>query len=88
MSTRTATAAPSELPGTIAGLWSLCALTPLRTRAHYEEAAALCARLAIRRLNAAQREYQRELLALVEAYEQTHNEEGKALAALHRLARV
>lgn len=87
MSTRT-TVAPVELPGTIAGLWSLCALTPLRTRARYEEAADLCARLAVRRLNPAQREYQRELLALVDAYEQTHNEEGKALAALRKLARV
>ena len=78
----------SELPGTIAGLWALCALTPLRTRAHYEDAAALCGRLAVRRLNAAQREYQRELLALVEAYEQTHHEEDKALAALRKLASV
>lgn len=83
-----ATDTTSELPGTIAGLWALCALTPLRTRAHYEEAAALCSRLAVRRLNPAQREYQRELLAIVEAYEKTHNEEAKTLSALRKLARA
>ena len=41
-----------ELPGTIAGLWGRCALTPLRTRAAYEEASYLCGNLAVRQLSA------------------------------------
>jgi len=86
MSTRTATTAAIELPGTIAGLWGLCALTPLRSRSHYKAAAALCSRLAVRRLNAAQREYHRELLALVEAYEDQIGEADKALDRLRCLA--
>ena len=86
MSTRTATTAAIELPGTIAGLWGLCALTPLRSRAHYKTAATLCSRLAVRRLNAAQREYHRELLALVEAYEDRNDEAGKTLDRLRDLA--
>lgn len=85
MPARTATAAPDALPATIAGLWSLCALAPLRTRAAYNEAAALCGRLAVRRLNAAQREYFRELLSLVEACEGAHGEEVRTLAKLRRL---
>ena len=86
MSTRTANTAAIELPSTIAGLWGLCALTPLRSRAHYKAAAALCSRLAVRRLNAAQREYHRELLALVEAYEDRNDEAGKTLARLRVIA--
>lgn len=86
MSTRTATTAEIELPSTIAGLWGLCALTPLRSRAHYKAAAALCSRLAVRRLNAAQREYHRELLVLVEAYEDRNDESGKTLTRLKGLA--
>jgi hypothetical protein len=86
MSTRTATTAAIELPSNIAGLWSLCALTPLRTRTQYNAAVEVCSRLAVRRLNAAQREYQRELLGLVEAYEDKHDEANKTLNRLRRLA--
>ena len=82
------TADKFEIPGTIAGLWGLCALTPLRSRAAYEEAVALCGRLAVRRLSAIQREYHRELLAFVESYEDAHGEGAKARASLRRLAGV
>ncbi|MDB6119703.1 MAG: hypothetical protein JWO08_3484 [Verrucomicrobiaceae bacterium] len=75
-----------ELPGTIAGLWNLCALAPFRSRAAYLEAAALCGKFAVRRLNTVQREYIRELTALVEAYEDKNDEGGKVLAQLRRLA--
>lgn len=75
-----------KLPDTISGLWALCALTPFRSRAVYEEAASLCNRFAVRRLNAVQREYFRELLELVEDYEAEHDEDGKALHELKRLA--
>lgn len=40
----------------------------------------------MRRLNAAQREYFRELLALVEEYEETHKESARALAGLRKAA--
>lgn len=76
----------SDLPATIAGLWGLCPLTPLRTRPAYEEAAALCAKLAVRPLNAVQEEYHRELLELVESYEDRHGEAAKAHARLKALA--
>lgn len=83
---RTATSATFELPATIAGLWGLCALVPLRTRAAYEEAAALCGKLAVRRLNAVQREYFRELTELVESYEADKGETLKTLQRLKKLA--
>ena len=75
-----------ELPVTIAGLWSLCALAPIRCRDTYEEAAAVCGKLAVRKLDAVQREYQRELLALVEACEDEHGETEQALTELRKLA--
>ena len=75
-----------DLPGTIAGLWALCALAPFRSREAYEEAAAVCGKPAVRRLNAVQREYQRELLALLEAYENAHGETARTLAELRTLA--
>lgn len=75
-----------KLPDSISGLWALCALTPFRSRAVYEEAASLCNRFAVRRLNAVQREYFRELLELVEDYEAQHDEEARTLRELKRLA--
>lgn len=75
------------LPATIAALWGECALSQLRTRRAYEEATALCTRLAVRRLNPAQREYFHELTALVEAYENSHGEHTKAAASLVALAK-
>ncbi len=74
------------LPDTIAGLWGLCALAPIRSRDAYDDATTICTKLAVRKLNAVQREYQRELLALVEAYEDAHGETAKALAELRKLA--
>jgi hypothetical protein len=76
----------TELPATIAGLWGLCPLTPLRTRAAYDEATAVCGKLAVRDLNAVQEEYHRELLELVENYEDRHGEAAKAHASLKALA--
>lgn len=84
---RTATSkAAFEMPATIAGLWRLCALAPFRNRSAYEDAAALCSKFAVRRLTAVQREYFRELQALVESYEDEHSEKSKALAQLRRVA--
>lgn len=83
---RTATKSTAPLPDTIAGLWSLCALVPLKSRTAYSEAADVCARLSVRRLNAAQREYFRELLALVEEYEERHQESARTLSALRKAA--
>ncbi len=83
---RTSTASQiRKLPDSISGLWALCALTPFSSRAVYEEAASLCSRFAIRRLNSVQREYFRELLELVEDYETEHGEEAKTLRELKRL---
>lgn len=76
-----------ELPSTIAGLWAVCALVPFRTRPAYQRAADLCGKLAVRRLTTVQREYFRELQALVEAYEDQNGEAANALAQLTRLAR-
>jgi hypothetical protein len=56
------------------------------TRQAYEEAIAVCCKLALSRLNAIQREYQREILAIVEAYEDTNGETERALADLKELA--
>ena len=84
--TRTAPTSTAPLPETIAGLWSLCALVPLTSRAAYGEAADVCARLSVRRLNAAQREYFRELLALVDDYEAAHQESARTLATLRTAA--
>lgn len=83
---RTAATAPIELPSTISGLWALCALTPFRSRAAYEEAADLCAKFAVRRLNAVQREYFRELTELVEGYEDEKGEAAEAIRQLKKLA--
>ncbi len=83
---RTAIKSPALLPDTIAGLWGLCALVPLKSRAAYDEAASLCARLSVRRLNPAQREYFRELVARVEEYEDAHDESARVLAGLRKAA--
>jgi hypothetical protein len=83
---RTSIKSRAPLPDTIAGLWSLCALVPFKSRAAYGEAADLCARLSVRRLNPAQREYFRELLALAEEYEDAHKESARALTALRKAA--
>ena len=83
---RTATTSTAPPPDTIAGLWGLRALVPLKSRAAYGEAADVCARLAVRRLNAAQREYFRELLALVDDYEAAHQESAYTLSALRAAA--
>ena len=84
---RAAISTKFELPSTIAGLWGVCALAPFRTRSAYLEAADLCGKFAVRRLTTVQREYFRELSALVEDFENRHNEGVKALAQLRRLAR-
>lgn len=81
------TATPLELPSTIAGLWSLCALATITTRDAYEPAADLCNKLAVRRLTTVQREYFRELLALVEDYEDEHQEGEQAHSELRQLAK-
>jgi hypothetical protein len=65
--------ATTPLPTTISGLWALHPLTPLKSAKAYDAAADLSARLAVRRLNAVQKEYFRELTELVEAYEESHN---------------
>ena len=83
---RASTSKTLELPGTISGLWSLCALSPFRTRAAYEEAAALCGKFAVRRLNAVQREYFRELIELVEAFEGDKAESSRTVERLKNLA--
>lgn len=75
-----------KLPDSISGLWALCTLTPFCSRAGYEEAASLCNRFAVRRLNTVQREYFRELLELVEDYEAEHGEGARTLRELKRLA--
>jgi len=72
MSRTPSVANPREIPDTIVGLWSLCALTPFRSRTAYENAAELCGRFAVRRLSSAQRNYFRELLVLIERYENEH----------------
>jgi hypothetical protein len=84
--TRTAAAARDALPETIAGLWGLLALVPLTTRTAYREAADLCARLSVRRLNPAQQKYFHELLPLVEEYEDARGESARTLTALRRAA--
>lgn len=60
------------IPCTISGLWALQPLTPLKTLKNYEHASTLCTQLAVRPLNAVQKEYFRELTGLVEAYEEDH----------------
>ena len=83
---RATTSTTLELPGTISGLWSLCALSPFHTRAAYEEAAALCGKFSVRRLNAVLREYFRELTELVEAYDDEKGETVKTVERLKKLA--
>jgi hypothetical protein len=86
--TATARSAAFEIPRTISGLWALCALVPPGSRRAYEEAADLCTRLSVRRLTAVQREYFHELLELVEAWEDEHDETGKTLRSLSPKARA
>ena len=64
--------APFSVPATISGLWALHSLTPIKSAKDYTVASTLSTRLAVRRLNAVQKEYFRELTELVEAYEDDH----------------
>ena len=75
-----------ELPATISGLWALHPLTPVADASSYDAASDVCARLAVRRLNAVQKEYFRELTALVEDYEDQHGLLEKTEQALRKLA--
>lgn len=77
---------PFQLPVTISGLWSLCPLLSIADKDAYETASDVCARLAVRRLNAVQKEYFRELTALVEDYEDRHGLLGETEFALRKLA--
>ncbi|MFZ4765941.1 MAG: hypothetical protein ACOYMN_13405 [Roseimicrobium sp.] len=86
MKTRPRTAAPFTVPATIAGLWALHPLVPIKDEDAYDAASDVCTRLAVRRLNAVQREYFRELTALVEAYEDAHGLLEKTEHALRKLA--
>ena len=88
MSTLTARkpSAPFSVPVTISGLWALHSLTPIKSAKDYTMACALCTRLAVRRLNAVQKEYFRELTELVEAYEDAHGLLDKTERALQTLA--
>ncbi len=74
-----------ELPATISGLWALHALTPIEDAQSYDAASDVCARLAVRRLNAVQKEYSRELTALVEEFETQHGLLEKTEQALRKL---
>lgn len=86
MKTKAPPAESFTVPTTIAGLWALHPLVPIRDAASYEAASDLCARLAVRRLNAAQKEYFREITALVRDYEDRHGELEKTEKALRKLA--
>jgi hypothetical protein len=76
------------IPATIAGLWERFPLAPLKTKASYTKAAALAARMAVQKMNPAQRAYHSELFTLIDAYEQKHKETDKTLARLQALART
>lgn len=78
--------APFSIPSTISGLWTLHSLTPIKSAKDYAVASTLCTRLAVRRLNAVQKEYFRELTELVEAYEDAHGLAEKTEVALRALA--
>jgi hypothetical protein len=75
-----------QIPVTISGLWSLHPLVPLAGEKDYEAASAICVRLSVRRLNAVQKEYFRELTGLVEEYEGQHRLLEKTEKALRKLA--
>ncbi len=75
-----------ELPATISGLWALHPLAPIADSGSYDAASDVCARLAVRRLSAVQKEYFRELTALVEDYEDRHGLLEKTEQALRKLA--
>jgi len=75
-------------PGTLAGLWEWFPLSPIKTRAGYELAATVAARLAVHRLNAAQRNYHAELWSLVETFEIERGETDKTLARLKSLPKT
>jgi len=78
--------APFSVPVTISGLWALHSLTPIKSTKDYTIASTLCTRLAVRRLNAVQKEYFRELTELVEAYEDAHGLLDKTERALETIA--
>lgn len=86
MKTPTRTAASFTVPATISGLWTLHPLVTIKDEASYDDASEVCTRLAVRRLNAVQKEYFRELTALVEDYEDRHGELEKTERALRKLA--
>jgi len=77
---------PFEVPATIAGLWALHPLVPITDERSYETASDVCARLAVRRLNAVQKEYFRELTTFVENYEDKHHLLEKTEKALRKLS--
>ena len=78
--------APFSVPSTISSLWALHPLTPIKSARDYDVASTLCTRLAVRRLNAVQKEYFRELTELVEAYEDAHGLLEKTERELRALA--
>lgn len=61
-------------------------LAPIADAPSYENASDVCCRLAARRLNTIQKEYFRELTALVEEYEDKHGLLEKTERALRKLA--
>ena len=86
MSHKTSTAQPFQLPATISGLWALCPLVPIADATAYDDASEVCARLSVCRLNAVQKEYFKELTALVEAHEDKHGLLEQTEHALRKLA--
>jgi hypothetical protein len=78
--------APFSVPATISGLWALHPLTPIKSAKDYTTASTLCTQLAVRRLNAVQKEYFRELTELVEAYEDAHRLLDKTERELQSMA--
>lgn len=75
-------------PGTLARLWEWFPLSPIKTRAEYERAATVAARMAVNRMNAVQRSYHGELMSLVEAFEDERGEADKTLARLKAIAKT
>jgi len=61
-------------------------LRPIESARDYADTSTLCTRLAVRRLNAVQKEYFRELTELVEAYEDAHSLLEKTERELRTLA--
>ena len=80
------TTQPFQVPVTISGLWALHPLVSIGDERNYQAASTLCSRLAVRRLNAMQKEYFRELTTLVEEYEDQRGELEKTEKALRKLA--